>query len=140
MITEAQKRANRKFKQKANLEKGDYYKKAQLRLKAWGKQNRKENPRRWMIMRAKCRAKKKGIDFDIVAEDIVIPTHCPILNIPLIVGGDSKSNSPSLDRIDVNKGYIKGNIRVISNKANACKSDLTLEEIKLLYLYSIGQI
>ncbi len=40
--------------------------------------------------------------------------------------------SPSLDRIDSTKGYTKGNIWVISNRANTLKNDATLSELKLL--------
>jgi hypothetical protein len=37
--------------------------------------------------------------------------------------------SPSLDRIDNNKGYIKGNVEVISWKANIMKSNASPEEL-----------
>lgn len=78
-----------------------------------------------MVARAKCRAKDKNIEFNIQVSDITIPDMCPILGIPLIEhtgkpGG--KINSPALDRIDCKKGYIKGNIRVISHLANMMKS------------------
>lgn len=45
--------------------------------------------------------------------------------------------SPSLDRVNIDKGYIKGNIAVISNRANRIKSDATIEEIKALYEYMV---
>jgi len=44
----------------------------------------------------------------------------------------AKDNSPSLDRLDNTKGYIKGNIVVISNKANRLKGDATLQELERL--------
>lgn len=42
------------------------------------------------------------------------------------------NNSPTIDRINPKLGYIKGNVWVISNKANRFKNDATLEELELL--------
>lgn len=62
-----------------------------------------------------------------------IPSHCPVLGIPLkYKGGD---NSPSLDRIDSNKGYVVGNVEVISYRANVLKNSSTQEERELLAEY-----
>ena len=83
-----------------------------------------QDPRSPMWSRAKYRAKQKGLDFNITKEDIVIPDTCPLLGIPM--------TSPSLDRIDSSKGYTKGNVWVISNRANTLKNDATLSELKLL--------
>lgn len=87
-----------------------------------------------MYAGAKCRAKRDGLEFTISKEDIVIPTHCPILGIPIKknIGSGFHPDSPSLDRIFNTKGYIKDNIRVISNRANLLKCDATLEELELL--------
>ena len=94
--------------------------------------SRKENPIKWMLYSAKTRAKEKGWEFNIDENDIYIPTHCPILNIELIPGGMGLQsfNSPSIDRIDSKKGYIKGNIRIISLRANMMKNDANLQEIE----------
>jgi len=42
-----------------------------------------------------------------------------------------KNDSPTLDRIDPNKGYVKGNIQVLSHLANMMKSNATAEELHL---------
>ena len=89
--------------------------------------------RELIVQRAKRRSKIKEITFDIVKEDIVVPTHCPILGIPIKVnkGGRTASfDSPSLDRIVPTEGYVKGNIQVISYKANAMKNNATVDELK----------
>ena len=88
-----------------------------------------------MWSRAKYRAKQKGLEFTIEQDDIVIPETCPLLRIPLICHrgkGSQQGNSPSLDRIDPTKGYIKGNVWVISNRANTLKNDASLQELELL--------
>ncbi len=83
-----------------------------------------------MLNRSKSRAKRKGFEHNIKLDDISIPDNCPLLGIPLIKGQDSvQENSPTLDRIDSFKGYIKGNVWVISYKANTIKSNATPEEL-----------
>jgi len=80
---------------------------------------------------AKERAKRKGIEFNITENDIELPKKCPILEIPIIPGiGTQSPNSPSIDRIDSSKGYVKGNVAIISYKANAMKNGATLDEMK----------
>lgn len=50
-------------------------------------------------------------------------------------GGGGRHNSPSLDRRDPSLGYVKGNVGVISDRANLLKSNMTLEELKKLVSY-----
>lgn len=79
---------------------------------------------------AKKRAEEKDLEFNIDESDIIIPEICPILEVPLVFGTkDNYDYSPSLDRIDNTKGYIKGNVWVISKKANTMKSSATLQEL-----------
>ena len=84
-----------------------------------------------MLARIKRRAKEKGFAFSITHEDIQVPAVCPVLGIPLYVGdGGPTDNSPELDRIDNNKGYVKGNVMVVSRRANRIKNDATLDELE----------
>lgn len=73
---------------------------------------------------AKSRAAMRGREFNIELSDVVIPAQCPVLKISM--------DSPSIDRIDSSKGYIKGNIRVISKRANTLKNNATTEELALV--------
>ena len=75
---------------------------------------------------AKKRALKKGLEFSIKPKDIHIPKKCPILKVPLIC---STRYSPSIDRIYPDKGYVKGNIAVISALANSMKANATPQEL-----------
>jgi hypothetical protein len=86
-----------------------------------------------MLARAKSRAKKNNLAFNIELDDIVIPERCPLLGIKIESTEVRNSpNSPSLDKIIPEKGYIKGNVWVISNRANTLKNDATLSELKTL--------
>lgn len=74
---------------------------------------------------AKSRAAAKGVDFAIAITDVIIPEECPLLEIPLKCGvGKVSPNSPTLDRISNERGYVPGNVWVISNAANTCKGQL----------------
>lgn len=92
-----------------------------------------KNPANKLLWNSKSRAKKLGVDFNLTIEDIEIPDVCPLLNILLYSeGGKIIDNSPSLDRIDSKQGYVRGNVWVISHKANTMKSDASLDEIERL--------
>lgn len=91
------------------------------------------HPANKMLTTAKARAKNKGIEFSITLSDIELPEYCPVLGIKLEVnrgkGHGGKDNSYSLDRIDPTKGYIPGNVQVMSLKANSMKFSATPEEL-----------
>lgn len=89
-----------------------------------------------LLRLAKCRAKKRGIPFGITETDIKVPEFCPVLGMRLESGfgkGRVRPDSvPSLDRIERAKGYVPGNVWVISWRANKLKNDGTLEEFERL--------
>lgn len=96
----------------------------------------KNNPESKIINHARARAKKYNLEFNITYDDIKIPDVCPVLGIDIFVGnGKFHDGSPTLDRIDNSKGYIKGNVKVISWRANSIKRDATLEEIDKIINY-----
>lgn len=93
----------------------------------------KKDPRKVMLSHAKTRAKIRKLEFNIEYSDIIVPEKCPLLNIPIFVTPVKIGpNSPTIDRIDCNKGYIKGNVMVISSRANTAKGNLSLAELELL--------
>ena len=75
------------------------------------------------------RAKKRGMEFSITYEDLVVPDVCPIFGEPLVMDGTGGNFAPSLDRIDNTKGYIPGNVQVISLLANCMKWTSTPEQL-----------
>lgn len=90
----------------------------------------KRDPRLRLLNSAKLRAKKYGLPFWLSKEDIIIPERCPILGIELSFGkGMPMAYSPSLDQLIPGRGYVKGNVWVISHRANTLKSNATSAEL-----------
>ena len=84
------------------------------------------------MRQARRRALKKNLPFDLTAEDLTVPDFCPALGIPLYRASGHKAqgpNSPTLDRIDPEQGYVRGNVLVVSARANQIKSDSTPTEL-----------
>ena len=110
----------------------------------------------------KSRAKISGIEFTIkptdipgvkIRETITIdnmgrkytsweateyPKVCPIFDVDLDWGRNGcNDNSPSLDRIDSTKGYIPGNVMMMSNLANKMKNNATPKQLKQFGRYHL---
>jgi len=113
--------------------------------RAWEKEWRKNNPERvkeiyknsderkkqkdpikFLLRQTKSHAKSKGIEFNIESIDFVMPDTCPVLGIPITPFASGLApGTPSFDRTDPRKGYVKGNVKIISNRANRLKCDCT---------------
>jgi hypothetical protein len=90
-----------------------------------------KNPVKLTLRKAKWRAKRDGVPFNLVASDVVIPEFCPVLGLKLERGWLSANDgSPTLDKRVPSDGYVRGNVTVISNKANRIKNDATVEELQ----------
>jgi hypothetical protein len=73
------------------------------------------------------------LPFTLIKDDIHIPARCPVLDIPLSHGagkGGKHHGSPTLDRLTPDLGYVPGNVLVVSELANAIKSDATPAQIR----------
>lgn len=82
---------------------------------------------------------KNNVDFDLCVEDLTFPSHCPVLGVELNYFSEVISNnSPSLDRFDPNGGYVKGNVIVISMRANRLKMNASPDELMAIAKYSAG--
>lgn len=82
---------------------------------------------------AKARARAKGLKFDLDKAYVraLCADVCPVLGTPFVWFGQKlRPESPSLDRIRPDLGYVKGNVAVISQRANAIKSDAAVHEIE----------
>jgi hypothetical protein len=99
-------------------------------MRQYMRQRRLETPGKVLWQRAKRRARECGVKFSITPADITLPSVCPALGIPIRTGRKRSNSSPSLDRIVPAKGYVRGNVRVISDRANRLKSDLSPAELR----------
>ena len=87
-----------------------------------------------MSSSSKKRAKKKGIPHNIDSAYIlsIMPDYCPVFNIKLKYGvGGKEKYSASLDRIIPDKGYVKGNVQILSMLANLMKSNADVQELEM---------
>lgn len=84
---------------------------------------------RYRFMMTRVNAKSKNIPWNITIEDVPIPAKCPLLEIPLVMGDKYRWNKPSIDRIDCTKGYVKGNVWIISVMANLMKNFAAKEQL-----------
>lgn len=107
------------------------------------KNKRLNNPAKTTWERARARARKSGVEFTITPEDVqtVWTDICPIYHIPLKTNNQKPGpDSHSIDRIDNSKGYIPGNIAIVSMKFNSEKRNLTPEILKRMLLYIEGRL
>lgn len=96
---------------------------------------RKKHPERILLNNARIRATKAGVPFNLSEKDVYIPDRCPVFGFLLVCAagaGIHQDNSPSLDRIIPVLGYVKGNVQVLSWRANNLKKDATAAELQML--------
>lgn len=87
---------------------------------------------------AKARADKKKLPFNITQENVrelvVDLVYCPVLGIKLNWNSTKlEDDSPTLDKIIPELGYVQGNIAIISCKANRIKTDATVDEVRKVW-------
>lgn len=97
---------------------------------------RVKNPKKYLVSRARGRAKLEGLPFSITDADFEMPEYCPVfpwLKLEFSNGrGSRPDNIPTLDKIIPALGYVPGNVAIISMRANRLKSDATAEELQAI--------
>lgn len=153
-LTPEQRAANRKAAIKTWRDKNQdyneqYYENNKDRAKDQLQQNYRQTKENtpWVIMArtAKTRAKERNLEYNIDAEYLksIWTDLCPVLGFPIKAAvyesGTSRAHksrpqdqSPALDRIDSTKGYVRGNVAVISYRANMIKNCGTAKEHRLI--------
>lgn len=84
------------------------------------------------IYNCRKRAKKKKLNFTIEVKDFTPRSTCPCCGVQFGYFNKRKDNttSPSIDRLDPAKGYIKENCWVICARCNTIKNDGTVDELQ----------
>lgn len=106
-------------------------------FKAKERERAYRNPKRYwvkhVVKNARLRASKIGVPFDLTPEYVmsIIPDECPVFGTPFVFVGNGSpcAESASLDRLVPAKGYVVGNVVVISHSANTIKNNATAKEV-----------
>ena len=106
-------------------------------IKQYRRNMRLNDWRRWKLESIKQAGTRRNIDVDLSVDDIEMPTHCPIFGFKLNYDTNIKDDpaSPSIDRINNDLGYVRGNIITCSRRANSLKKDATVDEMEKLYRF-----
>ena len=104
----------------------------------YGRKWRSKNPIKYWLASVRRGAKQRGLEFSISEADLSpMPECCPVLGCKLdyskgpFVGRNKRLNVAS-DRVDNVKGYVPGNVVIISLRANYLKKDATVAELRAL--------
>lgn len=137
-MSEKGRKTKSEYDRRRRAEDPAYAERRRASVRKWAARNReyhrqwkRENAALLLFYGARQRAANTGLAFDLEPSDVVIPEKCPWLGIAIEVGVGKgrRDNSPSLDRIDNSRGYVKGNVEVVSWRANNLKSTATFDEL-----------
>jgi len=104
-------------------------------MRVYQRVQRARAPATALFERARGRARRRNDRFTIRRQDVFVPNRCPVLGLPLQTQGQRSDRSPSLDKIEPALGYVPGNVRVISDRANRLKGARDLEVIQHKSIY-----
>lgn len=130
---EKRKQATRAWRKERMATDPQYRARENARAAATQRAARRRDPKRFMLVRAKVRAAAVGVPFSLTVDDFDIPSKCPIFGKRLrVADGKPDDWSPELDRIIPRRGYVAGNVIVVSRRANKMKQDASVNELRLL--------
>lgn len=73
---------------------------------------------------ARNRAKKRGLDFNLILADLGTSTYCAVTGVEFDMTRSFRQGNifvPSLDRVDPSLGYVRGNVRMVCHGYNLAK-------------------
>tara|TARA_R110000851_G_scaffold97331_2_gene210939 strand:+ start:8270 stop:8623 length:354 start_codon:yes stop_codon:yes gene_type:complete len=103
----------------------------------------KDYKEKWFTYQArlkKAECKRKVLPYDISPEylESIWTLHCPVFGGEFVRFDKTNDNSPALDRMIPELGYVRGNLCYISARANRIKYDATPEEIRKVLAFMEG--
>ncbi len=87
-----------------------------------------------LLKEARRRAAKRGLEYMIGRDDLKYDGFCPVFGWRFQIGPRGPA-MPTLDRIDSSRGYVPGNVMIISWRANLLKSNASLSEMENVLRY-----
>lgn len=138
-VFEKRKQASRAWRMMRMATDPQYRAKENARAAATQRAARRKDPKRFMLVRAKARAAAVGVAFNLTVDDFDLPSKCPVFGKRLrVADGKPDDWSPELDRIIPRRGYVVGNVIVVSRRANKMKQDATVAELQRLATFYNG--
>lgn len=87
-----------------------------------------------ILSNIRTRARRLGVAFNLTADDLVCPATCPVLGVKMERSLNPKGGitdfSPTVDRLVPELGYVRGNVIMVSHKANRIKNNASVEELQ----------
>ena len=139
---------NKKYRQsnKGRLT-GGKYRSGRRREKYWEDRSTMQFIFCNLIRHAKSRARNNNLPFNLTVEWLEgsFVSHCPITLQPIdwlkeqVVNGKPGPNSPSIDKIKPELGYVQSNCAILSHRGNLIKNDGTIDEHRRVVQYMAAQ-
>ena len=106
-------------------------------------EQKEQYSKRTAVSAAKARSRKHGLPFNLTFDYIneIWPdgNKCPVFGVPMVRGQTELDARPNLDRIEPSKGYVMGNVRVMSGLANRIKTNATPAQVLAVGQYLVEQ-
>lgn len=111
-------------------------------MKRYRSNLKESNYFKFFIMNKKKAMLRAGVPWDLDETYLreLFTGVCPVFGYEIHVGGAKDDHKAELDHLVPSKGYIKGNVRWISSRANRLKSDASIDELKKVLKYMEEQI
>lgn len=90
---------------------------------------RTNNPLKRLIFSTRQTSKRRGLEHTITELDLLLPELCPYTGIKIdySAGKGKTMSNPSIDRVNPLRGYVAGNVEVVSSLGNTMKNNASIK-------------